>query len=358
MQFNCCKTDESYRFNISISQRCYDHKPTKADHEMMSFCVATSISVDELLELIQQGHAICHVFAGNRRLKGNFLYTYSVFVDVDNSDICMSEFIVHCSIKPTLAYTTASNGKQGKGYRYRLIYVFNGRISTEALYKSLYFYIAEQNNLENTKDKCGSICNQLMNGNPYSNIETYCSYLIYDLNSEIFSECSLEYTNSLSPHYYSKEHFENKKQQKNSKSKIRIEDTPGGADMIDLLMHDTNDFLAYYKGRVEEIRETRIDYNEDGYGLYPDDYFCLYYRFDWKKKKICRFKDHEKRRNRLYIDACIMRRIKPDASFMEFLYNLVLRRQRYYDNSDGVLTNRFLIEKVNQVLSMDIFDLY
>ena len=97
--------------------------------------------------------------------------------------------------------------------------------------------------------------------------------------------------------------------------------------MIDLLMHDTNDFLAYYKGRVEEIRETRIDYNEDGYGLYPDDYFCLYYRFDWKKKKICRFKDHEKRRNRLYIDACIMRRIKPDASFMELLYNLVLRRQ-------------------------------
>ena len=127
--------------------------------------------------------------------------------------------------------------------------------------------------------------------------------------------------------------------------------------LIDLLMHDTNDFLANYKGRIEEISETRIDYNEDGYGFYPDDYFCLFYRFDWGKKKICRFKDHEKRRNRLYIDACIMRRIKPDASFMELLYNLVVRRQRYYDNSDGVLTNRFLIEKVNQVLAMDISDL-
>ena len=166
------------------------------------------------------------------------------------------------------------------------------------------------------------------------------------------------YKLSLSSHYYSKEHFENKKQQINSKSKIQIEDTPEVADMIGLLMHDTKDFLAYCKGRVEEISETRIDYNEDGYGLYPEDYFCLFYRFDWKKKKICRFKDHDKRRNRLYIDACIIRRIKPDVSFMELLYNLVVRRQRYYDNSDGVLTNRFLIEKVNQVLSMDISDLY
>ena len=158
-------------------------------------------------------------------MKGCFLYTYSVFVDVDNSDVCMSDFIVHCSIKPTLAYTTTSNGKQGKGYRYRLIYVFDDRITTEALYKSLYFYITEQNNLENTKDKCGSICNQLMNGNPYCNIETYCSYLIYDLK-DVFSKCSLEYTKSLSQHYYSKEHFENKKQQKHSKSNVWVEDTP------------------------------------------------------------------------------------------------------------------------------------
>ncbi len=48
-----------------------------------------------------------------------------------------------------------------------------------------------------------------------------------------------------------------------------------------------------------------------------------------------------------------MRCIKPDATFQDLLYNLVLRRQRYYDNSDGVLTNNFLIQKVCQVLSMD-----
>lgn len=125
MQFNCCKTDESYRFNIGISHRCYDHKPTKEDYKKMSFSVATDISVDELLEQIQQGFSICHVFEGNKRMKGCFLYTYSVFVDVDDSDVCMSEFILHCALKPTLAYTTASNGKQGKGYRYRLIYVFD-----------------------------------------------------------------------------------------------------------------------------------------------------------------------------------------------------------------------------------------
>ena len=48
-----------------------------------------------------------------------------------------------------------------------------------------------------------------------------------------------------------------------------------------------------------------------------------------------------------------MRRIKPDITFQELLYNLVLRRQRYYDNSDGVLTNKFLIDQARKVLSAE-----
>ncbi len=120
----------------------------------------------------------------------------------------MVDFIDMCMLKPTLAYTTASNGEPGKGFRFRLLYVFNAKIATETLYKSLYYFIVNRNNLQGTKDNCGSVCNQLMNGNSNSNVETYCSYLIYILDKEFVSKCSLEYTTTPPPHYISKEHFE------------------------------------------------------------------------------------------------------------------------------------------------------
>jgi len=345
--------NESFRFDISISDRCYDHKPTARDYQSMSFIVAKSISVDDLLELLKKGHSICHIFSDNKRKKGCFLYTFSVFFDIDDSNVCMTDFIERCAIKPTMAYTTASNGEVGKGFRFRLIYVFNDKITTEALYKSIYSYVLEQNNMKDTKDKCGSVCNQLMNGNSKSNIETYCSHIIYKLDSELFSKCSLELTTLPSPHYYSKEHFEKKDSIPNEESNCQETEKGKVADIIASLMSDARAFLAFYDGKIEIIQETNIEYNDEGYGFFPDDYYRLFHRYSWKEKKIRKFKDHEKRRNRLYVDACLMRRIKPEASFLDLLYNLVFRRQLYYDNSDGVLTNNILVEIVLKVLNLD-----
>jgi hypothetical protein len=73
---------------------------------------------------------------------------------------------------------------------------------------------------------------------------------------------------------------------------------------------------------------------------------------------VKKYKDGEGRRKRLYIDAIIMRAIKPDATFLELLYNLVLRRKHCYDNSDKVLTDKILIDDVLTVLNMGIDDVY
>lgn len=346
--------NESFRFNISISDRCYDHKPTSEDYKWMSFNLVEGITVKELLEFIKTGHSFCHVFYENKRKKDNFLYTYSVFVDVDNSEESMCDFIQRCAIKPTLAYTTSSNGLKGKGFRYRLIYIFDDIIDNEATYKCLYSCIVKNNGLGDTKDNCGSVSNQLMNGNSKNDIEIYCSYYIYHINALFFSKCSLEYTKSSSLHYYSKEQSEKNETVPSLEPIIVGNDSDEVDRMINLLLKDTNAFLSVYEGKIDIISESKIDYNEEGYGFYPEDYFCLFYRYNWQEKKVIKFKDHEKRRKRLYIDTCIMRMIKPDATFQELLYNLVVRRQRYYDNSDGVLTNRFLIDKVRQVLGMNI----
>ena len=108
------------------------------------------------------------------------------------------------------------------------------------------------------------------------------------------------------------------------------------------------------------IDETPLDYNIDGYALIPDVYYKLNIRIDWtnEKPKINKYKDGERRRKRLYIDALIMRAIKPNVTFLELLYNLVLRRKFFYDNSDGVLTNKILIEYAQTILKMNMNEIY
>jgi hypothetical protein len=66
------------------------------------------------------------------------------------------------------------------------------------------------------------------------------------------------------------------------------------------------------------------------------------------------YRDGERRRKKLYVDALIIKAIRPDITFLELLYNLVYRRQYYYDNSDGVLTNRLLIEDAYAVMAMSL----
>ena len=65
-----------------------------------------------------------------------------------------------------------------------------------------------------------------------------------------------------------------------------------------------------------------------------------------------KYRDGEGRRKRLYVDALIIKAIRPDITFIELLYNLVFRRQHYYDNSDGVLENKLIIEDANAVIAM------
>ena len=129
-----------------------------------------------------------------------------------------------------------------------------------------------------------------------------------------------------------------------------------------MIIEDLNDnadgFILKYANDVMVINETLLDYNADGYALIPDVYYKLSVRIEWihEKPKIKKYKDGEGRRKRLYIDALKMRAIKPDVTFLELLYNLVLRRKFFYDNSDRVLTNRILIEDAQTVLKMNMND--
>lgn len=361
--------DESYRFTISVSTKSYDHKPTGTDYKMMKFSMQ-QLSVTELMDMITVGHVICHRFNGDRRLKDEFAGTCFICVDMDEVSEPMETCIDRLSMLPTLAYTTCSNGIRGN--RYRLIYVFDSEISSAAEFSSIYHFIVTENQLI-SNDDCGSRCNQPMNGNPFSTVQTYASNVIYSLHSiksSLVQNSSLDLLNNTP---YTPQHSKSKEHKwtcsECSSSNINIFDVDCSVDIIDRLFalddlrYGCKYFLEKYN-YIAWIVETALIYNEKGYSLLDDDYRILPTRYKWSRDEsgkstvsINRYKDREHRRYKLYSDACIMRLINPNASYLSILVNLLRRVNDIYDNSDGVLTTSVIIDKVDAVMSLDINDI-
>lgn len=207
-------TNEHFKFDMSISDRCYDHKPTSEDYRSMSFHVE-NLSTEEFTNRIKSGYSFCHIFRNNRRLKKNFVYAEAIFIDVDENPKQMETFVASCGLKPTIAYTTISDGKNGQN-RFRLIYFFDEKITSEEEYKGLYNALIKEINLEQNKDNCGSVTAQMMNGNSSGNIRLYRSGLIYH-KLYFLQKCQLEiYILSPSIQYISNRQFCKNREEGNS----------------------------------------------------------------------------------------------------------------------------------------------
>jgi hypothetical protein len=215
------------------------------------------------------------------------------------------------------------------------------------MYEPLYNSICSYVGLANTKDDCGRVLSQLMNGNSLPDMEYYLSNRIYNISD--FAQISHLRLYCREGNMYNPKRLNCKKDSNNSiNTKI----------ITDLNKLELPVFLAEY-ARLGIVEQTELEYNEDGYCLIPDTFMKVFNRIVWdnKKARISKFKDGEGRRKRLFTDACIIRKIEPDITFEKLLYNLVYRRMRYYDNSDNVLTNKVLVEKAMYVLDLPLSDL-
>lgn len=334
----------NYNFEISISEKAYSAKPKNEDYKSMKFRKVI-VNPSLFLEYIKFGYSYCHVFKNDHRSNADFLYTYFVNIDVDDSKVSLADYLKKPYMKPTLAYTTYSNKKNGL-YSYRLIYCFSEKIDAQ-MYEPLYNSICSYVGLANTKDDCGRVLSQLMNGNSLPDMEYYLSNRIYDISN--FAQISHLRLYCRESNMYNPKRLNCKKDSNNSiNTKI----------ITDLNRLELPVFLAEY-ARLGIVEQTELEYNEDGYCLIPDTFMKVFNRIVWdnKKARISKFKDGEGRRKRLFADACVIRKIEPDISFEKLLYNLVYRRMRYYDNRDNVLTNKVLVEKAMYVLSLPFSDL-
>ena len=357
-------------FEISVSTQAY------ADKNLIKWNSVEyqrqSITVAEFGQLIKKGHCFCHSFKTKEQVFGlsekkdrNFLSADMVFIDIDDSDVEMNDFVGRLYKKPTLYYTTPNNHteKSNYKYRFRLCYLFSLPIYTVETYHSLYDGIAESIRKDiqgiEIKDNCGRTPSQQFSGNAKAECELYVTDNVFSHSDFPFLNNNALFSSSLS--------ISNGKLLKSAKK-----DNDAVIEVEDLVIADRGfisdvnslspyDLIDKYRTKYRYFTHTELHY-QDGYALIPSDYqeiFRQKYMDSFIKDNgdeikfsvVKKLRDGDNRRKKLYIAGLIMKKILPSITFEHLLYNLICERTYYYDNSDRVLSNKVLANIARNVVN-------
>ena len=435
--------NNDFNFEVSLSKDAYANKkisdamigancPTNAEiRKEYGFrsnvgvgYIRTTVNPTSLFEALTSGKVMCHLFepsstrkdgtfGSHEKKDDNFVGSYVIGVDIDQTNFeSMQAFIDVLSIKPTFGYTTYSNGQEGKGVRFRLIYVFDDKVEGKysfryAAYKL--YNIIENDTKEEIEDKCGMKCSQYFNGTNKENedlvyseyysgivysyddidcnmddfidfLNNYCYYksknkkITNDINNILNKFNSTKSNSSLSTSssttYYND-------CQKNEQSVSEVEevieaensDDAENEDVIctpsfvsDMSRLDYDEFMKYNRHKYNYFY--RVDNGEwitVSCGLYSyqyqvidENYFALYYN-------VNKVEDKCSRRKKLYQRMCLRRVMNPSVNGDTLLFNAYEDLNRYFDNSgkDGanIITVDELVKNVEWAMNKDIEDI-
>ena len=154
---------------LSVSDQCFEKKPQKgsAIYSKLTFTQQT-VSLLQFIEFIKNGYMFCGVYDDKKFSNKNYKTSQHlvsnnvVSIDIDDCDCSMRDFMSTLKYSPSIAYETFSNLEEGKGYRFRFLYVFDDFVDGET-YSRLYYAICKANNIE-----CPS--NDTSTASPYQKI--------------------------------------------------------------------------------------------------------------------------------------------------------------------------------------------
>lgn len=326
--------------------------------------------------------------------------SFIIGVDIDDSQYpSASDIICRLSVTPTFWYTSLShmeviNGVS-KGVRLRLIYVFNEIIKDKYYFRYCSSIIRNtvMKDINEETDDCTLKCSQYFNGtnilNPEVKVEYDYSGYVYSLSDLDVSDkgyyefltsgCEYdsmdiereEAINSRIQIIKNRLNYGQSNISTNSPSQLilscpKTERLQNGneckydADMIrDYYTYPWEEFYNIYKHCYPYIYRTeKNDWQEkDGilYQLCDNDYLEL----RWiptvnKKGESIRITDGHHRKRTLFHRAWLRRAIMPNATPTTILFDLLVDRQRFFDNSDGVLCLSTLQRIVNQSFLYDV----
>ncbi|MST76863.1 hypothetical protein FYJ72_03985 [Prevotella copri] len=373
--------NKEFQFLINVSREAYQKKEdaraclvyagAKAIQRNKMAFVQKEMTIPQFLDLATTGHTFCNLFNFNpkkeywiKNSKGQSYQTYplyckgenkgamkiqfksdkyfqgsqAVFVDVDYTSYkTVPEYLAKLSMQPTCVYMSFSDGiekSKVKSRRFRLVYVFD-----EILDQQKFLYVSKSINDqiiadtgEDMEDDCGTRMSQYMNG-VYGNDEKYEFDWIYTPRDFC-----------VSGDYYIKPYIEETKE-----PEPEPEDDPMKFDnqmLNDMESMEYKTFMHLYSTRYKYIYRTEKDAWEDGlYQFTDENYLQLYYY----REKV---KDGEHRRKKLFWAACLRRLINPEIDPNTLLFNLYVDRERFYDNSDEVMSIACLTRRVRKAFEM------
>ena len=314
--------NNDYTFTTSVSKRSYrDRVQARAGCDTMKF-QPMELTPDVFLSLAGAGYAFCYNYRDNHRCEENFLNTQIIIFDIDYPTTDMDSYIQGLPFKPTMGYTTYSNNPGENYYRFRLIYGFDKPITTKQDFTSIYDAITAANGFGKALDKRKISQLYFGSNSRLGGFQDYNSNFVYSFN---------DFQGFI------------------SESGVDIVFSPS-ADCLNTPTHiyndEKNDTISeeerhnYFKNYLLSLEtELEIAPSQTHY-TYPEKYYAVPIRIITQdgKRVIKKWKDGERRRQKLYISALIMLKNLDTLTPDNLSFNLWQLIGYYYDNRKDKIT--------------------
>lgn len=346
------------KINLGVSNKHYDEKPE--NFKGIKF-QRTTVSVEELINLIKNGHVFCHNYGSleNFRLTdktdSNFSETNLIWFDFDDCKYSIDELYTFSRIKPTIAYTTFSNNSTRN--RFRFIYVIEDKITNVEEYQNitnliLNLILERQIILDLIEDKKGIDFrsfrpNQMFLGSKSDCILFFEPELIFKIK-DLINYAQTAYNN-----------VSNTDVDKNVNN-FKFVDSFSNVEIIDFHKYKChkNSKMKNFKKKRETVLENgknvteiiekaleiinavrfvpqlnnfeKVTYTSDVYTFVGNENIYQVNTFFGKNKKIM----EGKRNKAIYYQVNVLININPKIKIEELVANLIWLRNKYFQNPD------------------------
>lgn len=357
----------------------------------------TELTAEELMNELINGKVFCHLFnptstrkdgcfSSCQKKDDNFKGSYVVGVDIDHTNYSnVEEFVNMLELKPTFYYTSYSNLQEGKGARFRLIYVFDSIINHKFGFRYVAYVLnkkIENDTHEVIDDDCNLRCSQYFNGTNVNNSDLHVSFgltnniysfedfgitkkgYIEFLNNNCYYKTKLHKkeisillnqlnsttSTTLTTTYYN----ETEKNTIETESEILTEFSIYDEGLLnDMCRLDYDEFMRYNRHKYTYYyRVEKDDWINDTYQKVDDKYFAFKYQFG----KNAVLHDGQHRRKKVFMRMCLRRVMNPSVDANTILFNAYEDIHRFFDWS-GLDLYDFLKKNIEYCFDRDVEDI-
>ena len=271
----------------------------------------------------------------------------------DDVECNLDELVSGLRYTPTIAYTTYNHRQNGKGNRYRLLYLFRIAIFNIDVYKSIYQILIDNLGFK-LNDNCGGNVTQAIFGTNEN-----CQII---LTENIYSISDFDTSDKVQNGHYNSI----KKEEGNI---IRLESPIQDNDYInDFWNMSYGDLLLKYSDTYPIFEHTPLEDVDDDtpFIMLPSNYIEIkrYWFMEtvydengdkrYSASRVKKIKDGEHRRKKLFINGILRRKMVQDLSFEHLLNCMTYELYHYIDNSKDRISKKGLYDITLNIFYSDI----